>query len=161
MKTRTVLLLSCTTGLLLASGVSLGDTDGIEQSHAKAVVQAIFNRLDCDLDGTVDPSEVGEHIAQLWHPIDRDQSRTLSKKEYALTHRAVPEDIGTALFRDADADGDGQISVSEFRHHLERMIVKVDSNGDREVSLTEVGLKPMPTFKKNPFVTAKFRSDGS
>ncbi|MEE4379603.1 MAG: EF-hand domain-containing protein [Candidatus Competibacteraceae bacterium] len=161
MKIRTVLLLSYAVGMLMASGVGFGETDGIKQNHALAVVKAVFSRLDCDLDGTIDPSEVDDHFAQLWHPIDRDRSRTLSKNEYALSHRSVPDTIGTALFRDADADTNGQISVTEYRKHLERMILTVDQDGDREVSLTDVGLKPMPTPKNSPFVTAKPQTDGS
>ncbi|NJN45620.1 MAG: hypothetical protein HC808_03025 [Candidatus Competibacteraceae bacterium] len=73
----------------------------------------------------------------------------------------MPDDIGIALFRDADANGDDRISVSEFRKHLERMILAVDSDGDREVSLKDVGLKPMPTFKTSPFVASKSGAEDS
>jgi Ca2+-binding EF-hand superfamily protein len=160
MKSLLLPLLCCATGWLTAPGVVLGD-DGVDPPHAQAVVNAVFGLLDCDLDGVIDPTEVDEHFAQLWHPADRDQSRMLSRKEYALLHRAVPDAIAAALFREADADADGQVSPNELRQHLQRMILRVDTNGDREVASADIGLNPMPTWKNSPFVTAKPRREGS
>lgn len=116
----------------------------LAQGPARAVVNLIYNRLDCDLDGTVESDEVDDHIAQLWHPIDSDRSRSLTAKEYAMTHRAVDADTDKVLFQDADANADGQVSVDEFRAHLKRALLAVDADGDFEVTRQEAGLKPLP-----------------
>ena len=116
----------------------------VDRDSAAAVVNLVFNRLDCDLDGTVEPEEVDEHLGQLWHPIDVDRSRWLNAREYAMSHRSVSVEVGASLFDEADADADGKISVDEYQAHLKRMILRVDDDGDREVSRPDVGLKPWP-----------------
>jgi Ca2+-binding EF-hand superfamily protein len=97
--------------------------------------------------GRVDLGEVDEHLSQLWLPIDLDRSQTLQRTEYAMTHRAVSDDVAERLFRDADVNGDGEIDVREFRRHLKRMIRVLDSNGDGEIDRADAGLAPLPDFR--------------
>lgn len=143
-------VLLCTMGPVVAPAA-----DGIGRDHARAVVNLIFNALDCDVDGVVDPGEVDEHFAQLWHPIDRDRSRTLSPREYALTHHEVAEPIAQALFADADANGDGDVDFREFNAHIKRLIIVIDNDGDLEISRADVGLKPWPMPKARRFTFAR------
>ncbi len=131
-------------GCALFATASARAEQPLQREYAKAVVNLLFNRLDCDLDGTVEPSEVDDHIAQLWHPIDNDRSRSLSPKEYAMSHRALAADGEQALFDNADANRDGQISVDEYRAHVKRAIVAVDTDGDREATRLDAGLNPWP-----------------
>lgn len=104
------------------------------------MVAIIFDRLDCDLDGTVEVAEVDDHFAQVWAPLDVDRSRSLSRTEYARTHPALPDTAARALFTDADADGDGRVNANEFRLHLQRMIRTLDADGDYVVSRADAGL---------------------
>lgn len=117
-------------------------------SAADLVVQRIYNQLDCDLDGTVEPDEVDEHFAQVWAPMDRDGSRTLSAMEYGqlVGTGGAPQarERQRQLFRDADADASAAIDPAEMRAHLRRLIVLADRNGDYEVTRTEVGLAARP-----------------
>lgn len=114
--------------------------EGIGQEGARAVVSAIFDRLDCEMDGIIEPDEVDEHFGSVWLPADKDRSRFLSPKEYSLTHRTVPDPIGEALFRDADANADGKVASYEFRSHLQRMIKTLDLDHDGEISRMDAGL---------------------
>lgn len=119
----------------------------VEQNEARALVGLVFDRLDCDMDGRVDVGEVDEHFSQMWMPIDVDRSRTLNRREYAMTHRAVADDVADRLYRDADGDADGTVDVREFRQHVKRMILAVDSDGDREVDRANAGLRALPDFR--------------
>ncbi len=119
------------------------DENKVGSEHAKAVLYIVFDRLDCDLEGTIDTAEVDDHFAQIWHPADLDQSMSLSRKEYQLVHAPVTRGIATALFKDADTDANGHIGAGEFRDHLQRMILTLDANGDFEVTRQEAGLKAL------------------
>ena len=112
--------------------------------HAQLVVSAVFDSMDCDLDGTIEPSEVDDHFAQLWHPADLDRSKALSRREYARTTQLADGVTVGQLFTDADRNGDALIGFSEYSAHLQRMILLADVNGDFEVSRNELGLTPHP-----------------
>lgn len=139
-------------GILLvssnASAATTDDTAGNKTAGYKAMVNATFNLLDCDTDGIIDPFEVDEHFSQLWLPVDRDHSRSLSKKEYFYTHRTVSKKVEDFLFRDADRNLDKKVSPEEFQRQMERAIGSLDSDQDGEVVRSDVGLKPMVIFRK-------------
>ncbi|MEL7448255.1 MAG: hypothetical protein AAFN78_03550 [Pseudomonadota bacterium] len=116
-------------------------TEAVNAEQARAVVRAIFDRLDCDLDGTVETAEVDDHFAQVWAPSDRDRSRALSPVEYSRLHYTLSDEQGRGLFADADADADGKITAGELRLHLQRMIRHIDADNDNEVTRADAGLK--------------------
>ena len=66
----------------------------VEAKHARALIGAFFQVLDCDLEGNVELSEIDDHFAQVWGPIDLDRSRALSAREYWKMHRPLtPEGV--------------------------------------------------------------------
>jgi hypothetical protein len=140
-------------GLLVVAGVlpSLAGAGGkdaaVDRDAAGALVSLVFDRLDCNMSGRVDVSEVDEHIALLWMPIDIDRSQTLQRHEYAMTHRTVGDDVAETLFRDADSNADGVVDVREFRQHVKRMILVLDANGDGEIDRADAGLAALPDFR--------------
>lgn len=130
-----------TSALLITSVASAGDK--LSRAEAAAVVDKVFNVLDCDIDGVIDRLEIDEHFAQLWLPLDTDRSGALSKLEYTYVHRAVPEATAKKLFADADADKDKNVTPIEFQKHMERMIQIVDDEGDGDIMRDDVGFKPV------------------
>lgn len=123
-----------------ADSAAFRTTSSVSKEDAAAVIGYIFSRLDCDLEGTVEVSEVDDHFAQVWTPLDIDWSRSLSPKEYSLTHVAKTEASARTLYEHADRNGDGRIGYTEFRLHLQELVAVLDANDDREVSRAEVML---------------------
>jgi hypothetical protein len=117
--------------------------EGAPAPHqASAIVAAVFDRLDCDYDGTIDIGEIDEHFAMIWLPADGDRSRGLSRREYSAMHGALSVADEAALFRDADADGSGQVTAWELRLHLQRLVEMLDDDGDYEISRADTGMGP-------------------
>jgi hypothetical protein len=133
----------------------------ISEDQARAVAGRVFNALDCDINGFVEPNEVDDHFAQLWHPIDVDRSRSLNPREYAMTHDKLDDAAASALFVDADTNSDGEVSPREFGDHLRRVIVLLDTDGDNEISRADAGVKPFPTFKARRFSLSQPRAGDS
>ncbi|MEL6185463.1 MAG: hypothetical protein AAFU79_12640 [Myxococcota bacterium] len=108
-----------------------------ELRSAVTVLFEVFPHLDCELDRVVDVGEVDEHNSQVFRRYDSDHSINLSRNEYERIHLQEPatSDIG---FTAADRDGDGLITVIEFRNHLSSALQAVDADNDGEVSLNEL-----------------------
>jgi hypothetical protein len=136
----------CFAVILFVGNPAIGD-ERVDKEQAQAVVGSIFDLLDCETTGSIDTFEVDDHFSQVWLPADRDHSRTLSRREYAYTHYPMSKGKSEALFREADANSDGQLQAMEFRLHLQRMIQALDADGNREVTRQEAGLKPHPSPK--------------
>lgn len=111
--------------------------EDIQLRAAVTVVNEVFRHLDCELDDVVDEGEVVEHNSQVFRRFDLDRSISLSPPEYQAIHVKMPS-TSEEGFRDADRNGDGSISVEEFRQHLSEVINRVDVNTDGQVSLSEV-----------------------
>lgn len=109
----------------------------LELRSAVTVLFEVFPHLDCELDRIVDVGEVDEHNSQVFRRYDRDHSINLSREEYAQIHLHEPTTLETG-FATADRDGDGVITVMEFRNHLSGALKAVDVDDDGEVSLTEL-----------------------
>lgn len=112
--------------------------------RAQQILGGLFDRLDCDMDGTIDQAEIDDHFSQIWLPADTDASRALSVREYTLVSGSLSASERLIAFQAADANADGSISTHELRGHLFGLIELLDDNGDLELSLADLNLPPAP-----------------
>ncbi len=136
MRTLLLLITLCATPLAAANESNESE---LKREHAQALIGAFFQVLDCDLEGNVELSEIDDHFAQVWGPIDLDRSRALSSREYWKMHRPLTPEGDAALWRDADRDGDSLVSPAELRSQLRRLMPLLDADGDLEISGAEAG----------------------
>jgi Ca2+-binding EF-hand superfamily protein len=90
--------------------VQMFDTDGdgtIDLAEAKKAASALFDRLECDRDGTLDKRELARRLtAKELAAADPDHDGTLTRDEYL----AVVEQ----RFSAADPDHDGTLDAREL-----------------------------------------------
>lgn len=111
-------------------------TDG--PAAAAFVLIPVFDILDCNRADAIDAAQVEEHFSQMFAPLDRDRSRTLSLDEYVGAIRGAERQARERLFARIDVNTDGIASVKEYRNHLFEMIELADTNKDGEVTRAEL-----------------------
>lgn len=107
-------------------------------TEASYVLAPIFDILDCDRVGAIDSGQVDEHVFEVFRPNDRDRSRRLSAKEFGRTFTRGGAALRTQLFRQADRNGDEQLTANEYQGHLYAMVELADTNRDGEVTRQEL-----------------------
>lgn len=136
--------------LLAVALVSPGTADEMpdRQEIARYLLVPVFETLDCTDQGAIESGEVDTHFPSLfgWHDTDRDS--TISRTEFVATTNADRAHLSEAAFADMDADGDGQLTIIEYRRGLMSLIESMDGDGDGEVTMAE--LSPPDTGDKPP-----------
>lgn len=123
----------CGAGLVLvtaaqAAGLTSADTnhDGkISRAEANAAQDRAFNKLDTNGDGQVDAKEFD--AGQPGLPADA------TAQDKKRRHQII-----SSWFKHIDANGNGEISRSEYRKALTPYFDKLDTNGDGYISKEEL-----------------------
>lgn len=95
------------------------DKDGsIDLPEAKAAASALFDKLDTDKEGTLEPKELkGRLTKKELAAGDPDHDKSLSKDEYlAIVEKA---------FKKADHDGDGTVDAKELKTKAGRALQRL------------------------------------
>jgi len=166
MLTRKALLL---TGLVLASALPLTaaafphhpqnpdyDLNGdgqITPEEAQAARAAEFPKIDTDGNGFISFAEL-----QTWadaqksvrfNKLDTDANGSLTEAEFVAGRpQNAPADVGGRIFKLLDVDGNGVLSMQEFKtligqDHLIMQFARMDTDGDNQISNAEY-LTPPP-----------------
>ena len=99
----------------------------------------MFDTFDADGDGTLSQAEIDQARAQRLAAFDADGDGKLSLKEYeALWTDAMRERI-VDRFQAHDDDGDGFVTAAEFGQPYDRMVARMDRNGDGVLSREDMG----------------------
>lgn len=119
------------------AGESNDDMQLLRQ-QASAFLVPVFDILDCTDQGFIESGEVDEHFAQVFNPMDRNRSRSLSRSEYLRYGSAETLSLREAAFDGIDTDRDQSVSALEFRSYLFQIIEIADTDGDGEVTREEL-----------------------
>ncbi len=93
-------------------------------------MMGMMERYDANKDGNVSKEEVDQNRAS-WHgEFDGDKNATLSLQEFqALWLKARNEEM-VREFQQFDSDGNGQVTLDEYKEPVAQMVTRMDMNGD-------------------------------
>jgi Ca2+-binding EF-hand superfamily protein len=95
------------------------DNDGtIDLNEAKAAAGAVFDKLEVNHTGKLDPAELRGRISMKdWATADPDHDQTLTKDEYL--------NFVEFAFKRADKDGEGTVDAKEARAPAGRALMRL------------------------------------
>lgn len=111
-------------------------------SHAQSNRQ-MLREIDVNRDRLIQFTELQAFRARLFDQIDRDGNGILGPAELTLLRDSVGQNrnrggaVGLNPFN-ADLNGDGVLTRSEFVTHIPQRLLLADQNGDRALSRSEL-----------------------
>ena len=111
--------------------------------YSKEEVNEIFDLVDTDGSGTISFTEymaaainkeqllANERLEKVFRIFDRDKSGTISLEEFQFVFHGkhyIPEEELVQLIEEADMNEDGELDFEEFKHVMDKMIVKAGPN---------------------------------
>jgi hypothetical protein len=90
----------------------------LDLAEARKAAGAMFDRLERDHDGTIEPKEIGPRISKRDFALaDADHDGTLTRDEYVA--------LAETLFRAADVGGVGELGEKELHTAAGRALVRL------------------------------------
>ncbi len=104
---------------------------GMEQGrHGGGMMRGMLERYDANKDGNISKDEVDQNRTSWLTEFDTDKNGTLSLQEFqALWLKARNEEM-VREFQQFDKDGNGQVTLDEYKEPVDQMVTRMDRNGD-------------------------------
>lgn len=122
-------------GLIALGGAGLamagqGQPGGMRHGGGMMNMMNMMERYDANKDGNVSREEVEQNRTS-WHgEFDTDKNASLSLQEFqALWLKARHEEM-VREFQQFDRDGNGQVTLDEYKAPVVQMVTRMDRNGD-------------------------------
>ena len=147
------------TAALLASPTAAQNAAGQDLTRAEFIAQmdSQFTLLDGDQNGIITGAEVTQRSQQLrqaaalqinrsaFQQLDRDNNGVLTAEEFAaLANPDVVGNVPVPTVQEFDRDGDGQISLIEYRIRTQANFDNLDQDRDGIMSAAEMRAAGMP-----------------
>lgn len=98
--------------------------------HGMSDVSALMERYDANRDGALSQEEIDTNRTQ-WHgEFDKDKSADLSLAEFEALWLKARHEMMVREFQEFDRDGDGKLTLDEYKAPLNAMVSRLDRNGD-------------------------------
>lgn len=128
--------------LTLGGLASLANADMMGMRHGMgmgrmAMAQQLMDRYDANKDGKVTQAEIDQNRTDWQKEFDADKNGTLSLDEFqALWLKARREEM-VRSFQFLDRDGNGQVTLDEYKDPFAGIVAARDRNGDGALSLDD------------------------
>lgn len=115
-------------GIVAVAGLAYADRDGHRGGgHG---MRSMMERYDANKDGNLSQDEIDTNRSQWLTEFDKDKSSDLTIQEFeALWLKARREQM-VREFQEFDRDGDGKVTLDEYKEPMSRFIAELDANGD-------------------------------
>jgi hypothetical protein len=98
--------------------------------HGMGDISALMERYDANRDGALSQEEIDTNRTQ-WHgEFDKDKSGDLSIAEFEALWLKARHEMMVREFQEFDRDGDGKLTLDEYKAPLNAMVGRLDQNGD-------------------------------
>jgi hypothetical protein len=135
MERRTKILIaagaSALMGIAAVAGIAQADRGrhGMHGMH-RGGVMAMLERYDANKDGGLTQEEIDSNRTQ-WHgEFDADKTGDLSLAEFEALWLKARRDMMVREFQEFDRDGDGKLTLDEYKRPLTMLVTRMDQNGD-------------------------------
>ena len=118
-------------GIAAVAGVAEADR-GNHGMHGmqQGGVTALMERYDANNDGSLSQEEIDSNRTQ-WHAdFDQDKSGDLTIAEFEALWLKARREMMVREFQEFDRDGDGKVTLDEYKAPLAMLIARMDRNGD-------------------------------
>ena len=128
-----IMLAGATAGL-----VALGGLAGLANAHMHGGKggghMGMMERYDANKDGKLSQEEIDQNRTS-WHgEFDGDKNATLSLDEFKSLWLKARQDQMVREFQSFDRDGNGQVTLDEYKQPMAGMVTDMDKNGDGVLS---------------------------
>ena len=100
-------------------------------------MERMIERFDADGDGSITREEVIETRTERLNSFDTDGNGTLSLEEYQALWLDAMRERMVDQFQAHDDVGDGVVTVEDFTERFDRMVRRLDRNGDGVIDATD------------------------
>jgi Ca2+-binding EF-hand superfamily protein len=124
---------SVAAALAVAGVVSSAHADR-GRGHHGAMMHGMMDRYDANKDGKLTQEEIDQNRTQ-WHAqYDADKSGGLTLAEFEALWLKARRDQLVREYQQFDRDGDGNVTLDEYKMPLATMVAERDINGDGMLS---------------------------
>ena len=140
-----VLVLAASAGQLLAGERGHGHGQRHHRMHGDAVRQ-FADRYDTNKDGKITQTEIDQNRT-LWHgEFDLDKDTLLTMQEFERLWLKARRLAMVREFQKFDRDGDGKVTLEEYKLPLAELVERRDRNGDGALSKED---RPSPGSRRH------------
>ncbi len=139
-----------------AAGLALADRgEGHgRRGHGSMMMTHMTERYDADKDGKISQSEIDANRTA-WHgEFDGDKNANLSLTEFQSLWLKARRDEMVREFQRFDRDGDGQVTLDEYKAPMAGMAARMDRDGDGMMGPSDRSGKRRPQVPQGEGETA-------
>ena len=133
---------------------------GVSASQCKHGHHNKLDKMDVDKSGMVDRTEFAQHIEKMFMKMDKNNDAVLNEQDSDESKRHKRHH---KWIKDADINGDKEVSNTEFKEFMEQRFNDKDSNNDNLISNEEMEVwqkNHRQEMKKKKFMRLDKNGDG-